>query len=351
MKSRSSSKTKYSTVLEELAGNFKPRKHEALRLAQSFKRLNNLKYYDRVKSCGTLIDFNSSGKLINANFCKNRLCPMCNWRRSMKLGMNVSKIVEHLENDYRFIFVTLTVPSVKADKLNETINNLQTGFCKLMKDNVNIRRSFKGYFRALEITFNGKMHTYHPHFHVIFAVKPDYFDKSNKYYVTHDYLLEKWRKAMNDNSINQVRIQVCRDKNTGLTGAEPWLKGKKTINIKSSVLEVAKYTVKSGDYLFKSYKLTDEVVSTLSTVLANRRLVTMGGIFRETAKILGLCDNKGEIEEDELIHIDDDSTSDKDDTVYRYVWKNDNYILFRIFMPDGTVVDGATGEVIDDTGG
>ena len=339
MKSFSSKKevVKYASVLDELSGNFKPRKKESLKLAQSFKRLNNLKYYDRVKNCGTLVDFNSSRKLVNANFCKNRLCPMCNWRRSMKLGMNVSKIVEHLENDYRFIFLTLTVPNVKADKLNDTISNLQKGFGKLIKDNVNIRKSFKGYFRSLEITFNKKTHTYHPHFHVIVAVKPDYFDKSNEYYVTRDYLLEKWRIAMNDNSINQVWIQVCRDKNTGST----------TINMKSAIVEVAKYTVKSNDYLFKSYKLTDEVVSTLSTVLSNRRLVTMGGIFRKTAKLLELDD----AEEGDLIHIDDDSTSAPDDTIYRYIWKNDNYILFRVFKPDGTVIDGITGEIIDDSGG
>ncbi len=78
--------------------------------------------------------------------------------------------------------------------------------------------------------------------------------------------------------------------------------------------------------------------------------ITMG-LYRKTEKLLGLCDKKGELREDELIHIDDDSTSAPDDTVYRYVWKNDNYILFRIFMSDGTVVDGTTGEIIDDTGG
>lgn len=342
-KRRASSKrkaVKYATVIEELSGNFKPRKEESLKLAQSFKRLNN-GYYHKVKACGTLIDFNSSKKLVNANFCKNRLCPMCNWRRSMKLGCNVSKIVEHLENDYRFIFLTLTVPNVKADKLDDTINKLQTGFTNLINHNVNIRKSFKGYFRALEITFNKKTHTYHPHFHVIVAVKPDYFDKSNKYYVTHEYLLEKWRHVMNDQSINQVWIQVCRDKYTGSS----------TINMKSAIVEVAKYTVKTNDYLFKSYKLTDEVVSTLSTVLLNRRLVTMGGIFRKTAQLLGLCDKKGELKDDELVHIDDESASDSDETIYRYVWRNDNYILFRVFMPDGIIIDATTGEVIDDSGG
>lgn len=346
MKSKKT-KVKYDSVLEELAGNFKPRKQESLKLAQSFKRLNNLKYYEKVKNCGTLCDFNSSGKLVNANFCKNRLCPMCNWRRSMKLGMNVSKIVEHLGDEYRFIFITLTVPNPTGDKLNETIDKLQKGWSTLMKDYANFRRSIKGYFRALEITYNRKRHDYHPHLHIICAVKPEYFDKSNKYYIDFNYLLESWRRVMNAPTITNVRIEVCRDKKTGLTGFEKWLKGKKTINIKSAVLEVAKYAVKPGDYLFKSYKLTDEVVSTLSPVLANRRLTTMGGVFRKIAALLKLDDS----EDGDLTHIDDDSTSDKDDTVYRYVWKNDNYVLFRIFMPDGTVVDGTTGEIIDDTGG
>lgn len=327
---------KYSTVSEELSKNFKPRKTESIKLAQSFKRLGS-KYYKNVRNCGTLLDYNSSHKLVNANFCKNRLCPMCNWRRSMKLGVNVSKVVEHLEKNYRFIFVTLTVPNVPASQLNSTVNKLQKGFSKLIKDNVNIRKSFKGYFRALEITYNKKSNTYHPHFHAIVAVEPDYFDKSNKYYVSHSYLLEKWRIAMNDPSINQVRIQVCRDKKTNST----------TKNMKSAILEIAKYTVKSKDYLFNSYKLTDEVVSTLSTVLSNRRIVTMGGIIRETARLLALDD----AENGDLLHIDDDSVSSPKDTIYRYIWMNDDYVLFRIFLPEGVIVDGITGEIIDDSGG
>lgn len=337
-------KVKYDSVPAELAGNFKPRKKESLRLAQSFKRLNNLKYYSKVKDCGTLCDFNSSKKLVNANFCKNRLCPMCNWRRSMKLGMNVSKIVDRLKSDYRFIFITLTVPNPTADKLSEVVDKLQKGWSTLMKDYDRFRHSIKGYFRALEITYNKDCNTYHPHLHVICAVKPEYFD--SKYYIDFNYLRESWRRVMNDPSITDVRIEACRDKKSGLTGYEPWLKGKKTINIKSAIVEVSKYTITSKNYLHESYKLTDEIVSTLITVLANRRLTTMGGVFRKIASLLKLDD----AEDGDLTHIDDDSTSGKDDTVYRYVWKNDNYILFCIFMPDGTVIDGTTGEIIDDTG-
>mgnify|MGYP002508425544 CR=1 FL=1 len=328
-------KTKrYNSITEELRENFKPRKKEGIKLAQSYKRLNNLRYYDRVKECGSLLDYNSSDKLVNANFCKNRLCPMCNWRRSMKLGFNISKVVEYLQKDYRFIFITLTIPSVTGDKLKETIIKMQKAFTNLFsKNHVNFKKSIKGYFKALEVTFNNKTTGYHPHFHVIAAVNPDYFKKSNKYYISRDYLLKAWQKEMGDNSIKMVRIEICRDKKTG-SG---------TKNIRSAVVETAKYTVKSKDYIFKSYKLTDEVVSTLTDALAHRRLTSCAGVFRKAIKLLELDD----AEDGDLLHVDDESTDDApDETIYRYIWRNDNYILAYIFNPDGTATDVISGEVV-----
>ncbi len=193
---------RYNSIVEELRDNFKPRKKEGLKLAQSYKRLNNLKYYDRVKECGSLLDYNSSDKLVNANFCKNRLCPMCNWRRSMKLGTNLGKVVDYLKEDYRFLFITLTVPNVEGDKLSETIGKMQKAFTRLIfKNHVNIKKSVKGYFKAFEVTYNSKTRTYHPHIHAMLAVSHDYFCKSNKYYITKDYLLKAWQKEMNDPSI------------------------------------------------------------------------------------------------------------------------------------------------------
>lgn len=332
---------KYETIEKELEQVFKPKKKDSIRLAQSYKRLKNEKYYSRVKDCGTLLDWNSSHKLVNANFCKNRLCPTCNWRRSMKLGTNLGKVIDYLKKDYRFIFITLTVPNVKGDSLKETIDKMQKAFTNLPKNNINFRKSIKGYFKALEVTYNHQTKTYHPHFHLMCAVSHDYFDKTNKYYITKEYLLKAWRKEMNDPTIKVVWIQVCRNKK-GDSG---------TKDLKSALLETAKYVVKSSDFLLKdkngkvkgSYKETDEIVSTLTDALYKRRLTAFGGIMKKVYKMLQLDDG----EDGDLVHIDDDSKDDApDETIYRYIWINDNYILTYIFKPDGTTVDARTGDVI-----
>lgn len=251
----------------------------------------------------------------------------------MKLGTNLGKVVDYLHEDYRFIFITLTVPNVKGDKLKELINKMQKAFTNLMKNNICFRKSIKGYFKAFEFTFNQKLRSYHPHFHVLAAVKPDYFNKSNKYYISHDYLLKAWQKEMGDNSIKMVRIETCKNKKTG-SG---------TIDIRSALLEVAKYVAKSEHYIFKSYDLTDEVVSTLTDALAHRRLTSCAGVFRKAIKLLELDD----AEDGDLLHVDDESIDDApDETIYRYIWKNDNYVLAYIFNPDGTATDVINGEVV-----
>ena len=46
--------------------------------------------HEKIKQCGNYLEFalkehqitkDSKKKLAGANFCKNRFCPMCNWRR------------------------------------------------------------------------------------------------------------------------------------------------------------------------------------------------------------------------------------------------------------------------------
>lgn len=69
--------------------DWRGRKILSLKLADIFKELQYKKtFVERVISCGDTLQFiqNQDGtlKLYQAYFCKNKLCPMCNWRRSMK---------------------------------------------------------------------------------------------------------------------------------------------------------------------------------------------------------------------------------------------------------------------------
>lgn len=314
---------------KELKRRFAPKKEAASLLASSYERLGFYKKSERVSSCGSFLEFvaapSKEWRLRKANFCRERLCPMCSWRRSYKIFSQISKIMNVIENDFSFLFLTLTVPNVSADKLNDTIDLLQAGWRRLIHHK-RFKASVKGFFKVLEITRNKQNNTYHPHYHVILAVDERYF---KTVYISHSEWLDLWRWAMNDDSITQVDIRRCKSKQNIKSGE------KAVKALSSAVAEVAKYSVKSADYLGKFNKEgilispypnddIDDFVSIFSSALYHRRLTALGGIFDVIAKQLQLDD----VENGDLVHIDDNNIrSDVGYMVACYGWSCGAYKL------------------------
>ena len=64
-------------------------------------------------------------KLQSADFCRHRLCPICNWRKAMKLFGQMKEVTTKLQADHpaaRYIFLTLTVQNCGGDEHQETLN-------------------------------------------------------------------------------------------------------------------------------------------------------------------------------------------------------------------------------------
>lgn len=277
---------------------------------------------DRLHDCGVHLWFNiySDGnggdvmKVKHAESCRVRLCPLCSWRRSIKIHTHMRKILEHMqeENKYEYLLLTFTVPNVTADKLNDKIDELMTAWDRF-QHYVDFKKAVKGWYRGLEITHNvqkykfkyikrnGKKQrvkivddngrpipnpsydTYHPHFHCIFAVNPSYFNSRD--YIKRDEWLAMWQKAMKDQTITQVDVRKVKPKKTENTGACF------ADMIISAVCEVAKYTVKSGDYVLPwDWDMSCKSVEVLDKALANRRLVAYGGVMKDWHKKLNLDD-------------------------------------------------------------
>ena len=65
----------------------------------------------RLYTCGNALGFHQDEdgkkKLAAANFCHVRLCPLCSWRRSLKLFGQTSQILDYMgqNGDYRYIFI------------------------------------------------------------------------------------------------------------------------------------------------------------------------------------------------------------------------------------------------------
>lgn len=326
----------------ELNEKFTPKRKSAELLAQSYERIGYESKAQRVSECGTWLEFQkvlgdasapsyASGsaetggasedgwKLHNANFCRDRLCPMCSWRRSYKIFAQVSQIMNVIAGDYVFLFLTLTVPNCESDKLCDTLDKLQKGW-KLFIDYKPIKMAVRGFFKSLEITRNKHDGTYHPHFHVILAVdKHNYFN--GREYIHRDKWLELWRKAMKDDRITQVDIRRCKAK-------EEIQEGEQAVKaLSSAVAEIAKYSVKSSDYLIAwNEALTDDIVLVLSSALYHRRLCAFGGVFDEVKKKLQLDD----CEDGDLVHVD--GTEMRSDVAYmirQYKWSCGAYKLIE----------------------
>ncbi|WP_150535916.1 protein rep, partial [Streptococcus pneumoniae] len=96
--------------------------------------------FERVYQCAEVLKFveqsDGTKKLYQSYFCKNKLCALCNWRRSMKYSYQASKIVEEAmirQPKGRFLFLTLTVKNVTGQELNQSMTDILRGFNRLMK--------------------------------------------------------------------------------------------------------------------------------------------------------------------------------------------------------------------------
>ena len=273
-------------IEHELCDEFIPHKEYDLELADVYDRLGMTEKAQRVRWCATQLDykipedFSETPKLYRANFCKDRLCSMCGWRRSKKIFSQVSKVMDKLEPDYVFIFVTLTIRNCSADELKKMIDLVLYGFKKFSLIR-SIKRAFVGSFKALEITRHPEHFRsieYHPHLHCIFAVKKGYFKSKN--YIKHDELIQYWRQA----------CQLDYDPVVDIRKVKPKINEDGEINLRSAVCEVAKYAVKSSDLLEGTPKMQEDAVLTLVDSLSSRRLCSFSGVFKKAAQELKLDD-------------------------------------------------------------
>ena len=216
---------------------------------------------------------------------------------------------------YRFIFCTLTVRNCSGEKLHEVIDQMQKAW-KTFAGDKRIRKAYKGYFRALEITRHPEYKPeieYHPHFHIIFAVSPSYFTDS-KIYISQKKMCRIWAEALKVDYKTITDLRICKpDSEKTSPDTDP------EISMKEAVAEVAKYSVKSTDYLNGDLPEIQRAVAVFLRSLEGRRLCSYGGVFAKARKQLQLDDET----DGDLIHTDPDQKfrTDIAQILYRYQWQ------------------------------
>ena len=219
-----------------------------------------------VSDCAMILQFitnqtRSVFSLVGGSFCNDRMCPICSWRLARKTAVVLLELLQYakVKLDKDFIFLSLTAPNVPAEKLNDEITDYNKSFERLAKTKA-FQNVSLGYIRKLEITYNSEKNTYHPHFHVIIAVTPQYF--KSRHYLSREKWLKMWQKAKRDETITQVDVRKI-----------------KMDSIKE-VFEIATYSTKQKQ-LYNNF----EVFEVLRNAFRGRRIIVYNGLFRELKKL------------------------------------------------------------------
>jgi plasmid rolling circle replication initiator protein Rep len=285
---------------------------------------------DASRMCGTLLTFDqlrctatdaTKKHLRRANFCRGRLCPMCNWRRALKLREQLAGVLDHVLGEhpkYRIIMLGLTERNSFTDDFGAAIERMQKGFGRLLQKR-RWRRTILHWFRALEVTCP-RPGEYHPHFHVLLIVPAEYFDLGHDLYMDHPAWQRMWREAM--------RLDY-----------DPVV----YINKIDNVHEVAKYVSKPSEYLTKhddgSWSCDVDRLETLHYALHGRKMVSWSKSLSPLRKALGfLSDDVGDFEDLVQTGEDEDTDGWVVESELTYAWGRDdegvwNYRLIKIGEP------------------
>lgn len=298
---------------------WRERKLRSIELAEQLQILG-YRSFDRTYHCAEVLRFteqmDGTKKLYQSYFCKNKLCALCNWRRSMKYSYQASRIVEEAMRrnpNGRFLFLTLTVKNVTGQELNQSMTQILRGFNRLFKYK-KVDRNMIGFLRATEVTYSKELDSYHPHLHVLLMVKPGYF-RSKDDYLTQEEWTALWRKAMKLDYTPVVDIRAVKaDKGKGLKGA---------------ILETAKYPVKPFDVIDEKTDFTAQeklqIVDDMLTGLHRKRQIGFGKLFKDIKKELELDD----LEDGNLVKTGDntESRSTGREIVAIWNWERKNYYI------------------------
>lgn len=314
-------------TLEDISSTGKPidwngKKFDSIIISDSMVRSGLKKRALNISNCGTYLTFmetiSNRKKLFEANFCRDRMCPMCTWRKSLKQFGQTSKLMNHIKDreKVRYVFLTLTVKNCDSTGLSESLSSLINGF-RLLLDRKLVKKVVLGCCRHIEVTFNANsksssFKTFHPHIHVILMVKPSYFTQN---YIKQSEWQTMWAQSVKVDYEPVVHIETVKKSEQ-----------------EKAVAELSKYPIKMQNLLSISDSMSDifdYAVETLALNMVGVRLIEYYGAMRRYRRELKLED----VETGDLVSTDIDELNEElTGVILRYQWRNGLYVQVEDFV-------------------
>jgi plasmid rolling circle replication initiator protein Rep len=260
---------------------------------------------ERMEACGQRLLFaihkEGRHRLKTARFCRIRLCPRCQWRRSLAWKARWYHAWPELQKvapKARYFHLVLTLPNVPVTELRGTILRMSNAWKRMVCRNT---WPALGFVRATEVTIETKRSGYvHPHFHILMMVKPSYFKGDN--YMSADAWKEYWASALGMKKDELLKPYIRSIDPSGGIDA-----------LASAVKEVFKYAVKGMEP--KRGKRLDWVPTFLEMdrQLKGTQATSLGGILREVFR------GEEDITEEEMM-AQTEEPEEETLSYWEYVW-------------------------------
>lgn len=232
---------------------------------------------ERMRDCAKVIQYKhcqacDSWHVGYANLCRDRLCPVCNWRLSVQRYGEMRRVLDGIcltREALHWTFLTLTVPNVPCDKLSGMLAIMAKTWNRMTAQRW-YQPKILGWARSVEVTYNTETGTFHPHYHVILC-----WDGTQFNYKDGARMEAEWMRLLQREG---VYASVSAQSNKTIY-ARYTMDGDEPNPIMDSVLETFKYAVKASD----TCSMPLEAFRCLVYGLKGKRLVSSGGIIKDVA--------------------------------------------------------------------
>lgn len=278
---------KQEIFIDSVVDKWTEHKKQSKRVAEKMKEIGKKERADRMANCADFIEYEHCPEcdtyhIKKTYLCRDRFCPVCTWRLSLKRYSNMRAITDTLQVGYpdlKYSLITLTVKNCKASELNSHLKKMNNAWHNVVRRRP-IKKELAGWAKSIEVTYNEKEKTVHPHFHVIFA----WYNPASEEVI--NAWIESAKKEgleANAKAQNAQNLREKEDKGQTMAGA---------------ICETFKYAIKSKDLddmpLNEFRNLVDS--------LGGKRLISFGGIIKELAAEMKLEMETAE-DSDEVIEV------------------------------------------------
>lgn len=234
----------------------------------------------RMKDCGTFIKYKvcpdcGTFYVEKTNLCRDRFCPVCNWRLSLKRYVKMHEVFDIIDQRYPgavYTMVTLTLKNCDKEYIDLALNRINEAWHRIYCSK-KFRELVAGYAKSIEITYNKQTHQFHPHLHII--VMWNGREHNN-------YIISRWVNLINKYG-DELAVHEAQEGHEIYMTEDGSTFGESKLG---AILEVFKYAIKNND-------LEDMPLSEFKALLFSvnsRRFVSFGGIIKAVAAEVNAAD-------------------------------------------------------------